>query len=517
MALHRTSAILALLMIFLPLPVLSSLEEDRQCKDCVISNMEFDCGMAHCEQFPTDIDSYVQIIKLQDNNIDEIPVLEYEDLIELYLTNNNISTIAPKAFQKCIGLKKLYLNGNQIERLDSHHFDGPLGLTHLFLNSNHIKYLATDTFPFPYFPELQHLELSMNDLTYIEVDAFTDLAKLTYLDLSHNNLTQLKDRDFRGLEVLHHLDLSKNRISTITESVFFPLAALNTLVLSQNGLHQISNYTFKGLTALAILQLSNNALRTLDASFFDHLTELQALHLDGNLFTELTENMLLGPNLYRLSMNNMLHLRAIRNNSFARLPKLKEFSATENYNLTVIEVTAFGGDDSSLLKLDLSKNFLQTLDRGAVHWKRLQQLNLKDNPWVCDCKLEWMKEVYMPDTARAEIKCAKPDWLRGKPIESVNVDWFTCERDHEGFWVANKQRFATGILVMGGFLVALVTFATVQYYRHTLMPCFYTRPGRYVSLYSKKGMRNSEVTIAYQDEETKPLTYDGNIPTATTV
>ena len=83
-------------------------------------------------------------------------------------------------------------------------------------------------------------------------------------------------------------------------------------------------------------------------------------------------------------------------------------------------------------------------------------------------------------------------------------------------WEANKHRFGAILLVMGGFLVALVTLVTVHHFRHTLIPCYYTKPGRYVSLYSKTDTDDSEVKIEYQDEARMPLKF-GDAPMATTV
>ena len=40
--------------------------------------------------------------------------------------------------------------------------------------------------------------------------------------------------------------------------------------------------------------------------------------------------------------------------------------------------------------IDLSNNALTTLSESLLVWNSTKQVNLNQNPWLCDCKISWL-------------------------------------------------------------------------------------------------------------------------------
>ncbi|KAM9305451.1 polycystin-1 [Gastrophryne carolinensis] len=70
--------------------------------------------------------------------------------------------------------------------------------------------------------------------------------------------------------------------------------------------------------------------------------------------------------------------------------------------------------------LDLSNNSLETLDKALFEQlHNLKEINLSDNPWLCDCQLSWL-----------------PDWVANNEITVVQAESTLC---HRPYAVAGQQ------------------------------------------------------------------------------
>jgi len=76
---------------------------------------------------------------------------------------------------------------------------------------------------------LNDLDLSNNQISFIENNSFSSLNQLNYLDLRSNKLTRLKL--LSNMESLNELDLSNNQISFIENNSFSSLKQLTKLYL----------------------------------------------------------------------------------------------------------------------------------------------------------------------------------------------------------------------------------------------------------------------------------------------
>ncbi|XP_056402660.1 toll-like receptor 2 [Hyla sarda] len=113
---------------------------------------------------------------------------------------------------------------------------------------------------------------------------------LEYLDLSYNKITELIITSFIRYPYLHTLNLSYNNISYIENGTFEVNLLLRNLSLFNNSLTEIPA-SLAPLVSLQILDLSNNFYRfpTLGEEF-NKLVELQDLSIGGPLVTAVQRN-----------------------------------------------------------------------------------------------------------------------------------------------------------------------------------------------------------------------------------
>ncbi|XP_008556172.1 slit homolog 2 protein-like [Microplitis demolitor] len=108
-----------------------------------------------------------------------------ELLVELDLTDNNITSLTPGTFLEAQNLRVIFLNHNSLQSLDN-------GLFH------DLKHL-------------RRLEISHNRLERISDRAFDSLSKLEALTLNDNNLTSVQLVSFENLTKLYSLELRNNQ------------------------------------------------------------------------------------------------------------------------------------------------------------------------------------------------------------------------------------------------------------------------------------------------------------------
>ncbi|CAH2046820.1 unnamed protein product, partial [Iphiclides podalirius] len=102
----------------------------------------------------------------------------------------------------------------------------------LNLSGNAISTLSREL----HLPNLQKLDLSRNQITLIESDAFYNMTSLQRLDLSYNQISNIYKEMFKGLVNLERLVLSQNLISTLSSGTFDYLLGLKQLDITENPL-----------------------------------------------------------------------------------------------------------------------------------------------------------------------------------------------------------------------------------------------------------------------------------------
>lgn len=374
-------------------------------------------------------------------------------------------------------------------------------------------------FPALRFP-LKVIDFRHNKINQIVKNCFTKLDYLEEIDLSFNELTteKLKPEIFEGkynaneyepLMSMKRLKLSYNLLHNFDDEVFEHLKHLQELYIDNNPfqiIHTNVLRAFTDLDQLHLLDMSRMELSSIPFETFHPLRALKVLKLDGNLFKivpdalklainvrelSLNENPLLDlsednampimPKLQKLNMTYIGTLRHIGKGGMTGLESLEELDLSHNHHLSSIDPDAFvftEKDNSErkqwplIKKLFLNNNNLSTIDVNSfIKWKEMKEIHIHDNPWLCDCQLQWVSSILMPvikDTTPhliEHIKCAAPHQMVDRKLLELSDDHSEMRcLDKYG---ANPERDSALLvaLLIGVLLGMPLAFATVMIYK----------------------------------------------------
>ncbi|KAK7930585.1 hypothetical protein WMY93_006980 [Mugilogobius chulae] len=145
----------------------------------------------------------------------------------------------------------------------------------LRLNDNKLKaVLFTSMYRFT---NLTDLNLTKNDISYIEDGAFASQANLQILQLGYNKLTNLTEGMLRGLGRLQCLYLQHNLLEVIASNAFWECPSLSSLDLSSNKFARLDPTTFAVLNRLTVCELAANPFHC-GCDLFSFLTWLEAFN-----------------------------------------------------------------------------------------------------------------------------------------------------------------------------------------------------------------------------------------------
>lgn len=332
--------------------------------------------------------------------------------------------------------------------------------------------------PFPTlrFP-LKVIDFRHNKINQIVKNCFTKLNYLEEIDLSFNELTaeKLKPEIFEGkyspdeyepLKSLKRLRLSYNLLQTLDDEIFEHTKHLQELYLDNNPfqiVHTTVVQAFNDLSQLQLLDMSRMELSSLPVDVFHPLRALKVLKLDGNLFKTIPEALkyaqnvreltldenpigdLTGknvmwpmPKLQKLNMTFMGSMRVIGKGGLGGLESLEELQLAHNHHLRFIHPSAFTFPENDnpdreqwpvVKKLFLNNNNLSSLDiHTFIRWKEMDEIHLHDNPWLCDCELQWVSNQLIPVVKKTtphlidHITCAAPHPLMGQKLVDLSDD-----------------------------------------------------------------------------------------------
>ncbi|XP_026791447.1 prolargin isoform X2 [Pangasianodon hypophthalmus] len=213
---------------------------------------------------------------LQNNYIDSVTADPFNNATELKwvnLGNNRIRSIEKQVFQKLPNLLHLYMQRNLLKEVPS---NLPAGLEQLRLSRNQISKIAPGAFN--KMKDLALLDLHHNKISdsNLAKNIFKDLKNLVQLNLAHNILRKMPANIPNSISQLF---LDKNNIEEIPQNYFKDFSNLAFVRLNYNQL------TDKGLpkmvfniSTLLDLHLAHNNLTSVP--FFN--SHLEHLHLNNN-------------------------------------------------------------------------------------------------------------------------------------------------------------------------------------------------------------------------------------------
>ncbi|CAL1272299.1 unnamed protein product [Larinioides sclopetarius] len=369
--------------------------------------------------------------------------------------------------------------------------DWPENITHMDLSSNNITALDVELSH----DSVQVLDLSHNHISTVVQYAFGGLSKLTYLNLANNGIKRLDDNGFYGLDHLKSLNLSSNGMDFLPDGLFYNFIGLQELSLADNPLVHIEPLHFNRMINLRWLDLSNVDVYVLPPNLFHTTGQLEFLDLSANEFYEvptdalrsaknlkhlrLNENSLevLSKNSFKklqalevLELNNMDHLKEVKDGAFSDLISLRTLEMKFNRHLTTIHPKAFEGlfnqSRPTLQEIDLEANQIRSLDKDMIPCARIAKLNVQRNPWNCDCTLKWITNCELQRIYAADLRCADPAKLRNSFIYNMNANLFECnyyssdiaksEIHHANVVKTISVGLAAGLLVILAFGFAVV-------------------------------------------------------------
>ncbi|ESO88930.1 hypothetical protein LOTGIDRAFT_228902 [Lottia gigantea] len=294
--------------------------------------------------------THLKILDLSYNNIGSIfsGAITPPSLIHLDISSNQITYVSSQSFDDLTNLRMLNLSYNKISSLQNNTFNDSVFLQNLFLNNNRMKSLPS----FVQLEQLLHLDLKNNRLTFLAEDTFNGLKSLLGMSLRNNNITALPSRLLKDSSKITFLDFSYNLIQFIEK-------------------HPDYSTPWGHLSELILLRLDNNKIRTLNDEL-SYFTKLQFLFLDNNLLSKILPDMfpssLVG---LELSYNHISYF----SNIFRKLTQLHTLSIQGNYPyLTRVP----------FISLWVTSKIKPTVFIGF-------------NEFQCDCNMEWLKVLTLPD------------------------------------------------------------------------------------------------------------------------
>ncbi|XP_012233860.1 amphoterin-induced protein 2-like [Linepithema humile] len=150
----------------------------------------------------------------------------------------------------------------------------------LDLSNNSISVLNNYELADAELSNLKYLNLSVNSISEIGLNAFNGLSELKVLDLSQNHLYYLLSDIFMPAKSLRILRLSKNNFNSHVPKLKCPW--LTDLTLDSCKIGHVPVDTFIGLPNLRNLDLSNNLMIQLESFVLESTKLLRTLSIQGN-------------------------------------------------------------------------------------------------------------------------------------------------------------------------------------------------------------------------------------------
>lgn len=232
--------------------------------------------------------------------------------------------------------------------------------------------------------------------------------------------------------VLHTIaNCSSRGLDTVPYGLHFNIEEMD---LSSNKFTNLTSYAFKSYNNLKVLRLRNNTIKLIYMEAFSNLVDLHTLDLSNNLLSSVPSTTIWStlPSLVNLNLagNNLM---MVMDDTFKGLGKLKILDLGGN-RISELEPNAMQGlNELQILRLEY--NALRTLHRGTFQHLSpvLLQVHLYNNPWVCDCKIRWLREWMANGTttiwqhAGKPVKCDGPLISQGKAVDTIPLDELACK------------------------------------------------------------------------------------------
>ncbi|OQR76784.1 insulin growth factor-binding protein complex acid labile subunit-like [Tropilaelaps mercedesae] len=479
---------------------------------CRDAELVVDCPNAQLDMVPYTLHPGLRSLSLHGNQIKQVSgtsFTAYSTLRSLDLSANQLVDVGRRAFASLPDLEVLDLSRNMIATLSNTTLEGLGQLSQLDLAFNYIENLPGGILQ--EMSQLLRLDLSHNHIKrFQDADGFRGAKKLRVLSLRDNKLSAIPSNALRHLAELAFLDLGMNDFTDLPAEAFLPLRTLEDLRLDGCKLQTVQPGAFRALGSLRVLYLQDNQLEDTPSTSFSDIPRLEEIHIGQNPITQLRDRAFQHLRQLRiLGLSGATELRRLEANALIDNQQLEQLILSQNVRLSLLDPATFR-PLSTLRRVNLRANALTSLpaDLLPLAWEHLEELDIRDNPLVCNCSLRWLLakrrqqhlllmqpqgrkisssslvngsmlesslSPFANDTTR--IKCVAPSHLAGVYIDEVaSEDALDCNG-----W---SRVIRTALVASAGCL--LVLFAGVLFaaccakYRNkmTVIPCEAGKPSQ---------------------------------------
>ncbi|KAK3610830.1 hypothetical protein CHS0354_007207 [Potamilus streckersoni] len=464
-----------------------------------------DLSQNELERIPMGIfDGLVSLryLKLQENRIQKLDTGMFDSLRSLtYLNiaNNSISVLQKGLFTRLWNLKVLYLAYNNISVIETETFPvDSIALKHIYLNNNPL--LSTPEFIF-WIRSLSLIDLQSTLISFRNFGDFID--SIEYSRLAETVVESSSSSDInidKKGDQIRLIDLSNAKIEDLCIQNITLKRQKKLILMLQNYIFKLDgNPLFCSCKIVSFQQfiydlLKNNTIKG-DEYYFTEWKCESPVELRGRKMLDVKPEETYCPinvsgcpedcSCYKRSVNINIIVDCRRRNLSDLHHVMPQgdlelwYSGNEIKSLNDMDYLRF------VKVLDLSENSISKLDSSAIkHLTNVQKLyfhsnllaylpqdiseikfdflTLKHNPFKCDCRTLWMKDLMKirKDTIAdwSETKCNDKK-EEGRQFLSVPDDEFVCEEDFDSLRLVIMPTVTSTVIILLVIAILVIVYA----------------------------------------------------------
>ncbi|XP_065207374.1 uncharacterized protein kek5 [Planococcus citri] len=231
---------------------------------------------------------------------------------------------------------------------------------------------------------------------------------------------------------IQSLVLDYTEIRTLKNDAFKQAGLINLQKISMKycNIHDIEKNAFAGLGIVIEIDLSGNQIRRLDPKLFVATEKLRHVYLNNNSIEKLDDGLFADLKFLQTVEFEENQISHIGYKAFDNIPQLKNVKLNSNQlshlNKRIFE--KFGGS--------------------------LKSLELKNNPWKCDCHLRDFMVWYTERLYTDPTTCFEPEYLAGSSWKQIQPEQFACKPDvlwpsSDTVFEANSDQLTLSCKVIG--------------------------------------------------------------------